>query len=209
LQSVTGFVCHRLAFSVALPSCATLNVQASMLGARLFTPGKVNIVEYSLLLVFPALMIFAAMMDLFTMTIPNRISIVLVAIFLIAAPLTGMSWEQFFVHLGTGFGVLAIGITLFAFGFVGGGDAKLLAAASLWIGFNDLGQYMFAVVLLGGLLSVLLLMYRGMLPPSWLLNQQWALRLHNKNEGIPYGLALSGAALWIFPVTGWFTAVAV
>lgn len=165
--------------------------------------------EYSLLLAFPALMIFAALMDLFTMTIPNRISIVLLAVFLIAAPLTGMTWEQFFVHLGTGVGVLALGIALFAFGLLGGGDAKLLAAASLWIGFNDLGQYMFMVVLLGGLLSLVLLIYRGMLPPSWLLGQSWALRLHNKQEGVPYGLALSGAALWIFPATGWFTAVAV
>lgn len=165
--------------------------------------------EYSLLLVFPALMIFAAMMDLFTMTIPNRISIVLVGAFLIAAPATGMSWEQFFVHLGTGTGVLVLGIALFAFGLVGGGDAKLLAAASLWIGFNDLGHYMFLVVLMGGLLSLMLLIYRGMLPPSWLLGQPWALRLHNKKEGIPYGLALSGAALWIFPATGWFATVAV
>ena len=165
--------------------------------------------EYTVLLVFPALMIFAAMMDLFTMTIPNRISIILVAAFLIAAPLTGMTWEQFFVHLATGAGVLALGIALFAFGLVGGGDAKLLAAASLWIGFNDLGHYMFLVVLMGGLLSLLLLVYRGMLPPRWLLGQPWALRLHNKKEGIPYGLALSGAALWIFPATGWFAAVAV
>lgn len=164
---------------------------------------------YYLLLLFPALMIFAALMDLFTMTIPNRISIILVAGFLIAAPLTGMSWELFFVHLGTGICVLSLGIALFAFGLVGGGDAKLLAAASLWIGFNDLGQYMVAVVLMGGLLSLLLLVYRGMLPPGWLLNQQWAVRLHNKQEGIPYGVALSGAALWIFPATGWFTAVAV
>ena len=162
---------------------------------------------YSLLLVFPALMIFAAMMDLFTMTIPNRISIILVAAFLIAAPLTGMDWDQFFIHLGTGAAVLALGIVLFAFNLLGGGDAKLLAAASLWIGFDYLGQYMFMVVLLGGGLSIMLLAYRGMLPPRWLLGQPWALRLHNKKEGIPYGLALSGAALWIFPTTAWFTAV--
>lgn len=165
--------------------------------------------EYSLILVFPALMIFAAMMDLFTMTIPNRISIILVATFLIAAPLTGMGWEQFLVHSGTGVAVLAVGIALFAFGLLGGGDAKLLAAASLWIGFDALGQYMVMVVMLGGLLSLLILFYRGMLPPTWLLSQNWALRLHNKKEGVPYGLALSGAALWIFPSTMWFTSVAV
>ena len=166
-----------------------------------------DVLEYSLLLVFPALMIFAAMMDLFTMTIPNRISIILVAAFLVAAPLTNMGWEQFFTHLGTGFAILVLGISLFAFGLLGGGDAKLLAAASLWIGFDALGPYMFMVAILGGLLSIVLLAYRGMLPPSWLLRQHWALRLHNKREGIPYGLALSGAALWVFPTTAWFAAV--
>jgi prepilin peptidase CpaA len=164
--------------------------------------------QNSLLLVFPAMMIFAAWMDLFTMTIPNRISIILVAAFLIAAPVTGMGWEQFLIHLATGATLLAIGIALFSFGLLGGGDAKLLAAASLWIGFNDLGQYMFMVVLMGGALSVVLLIYRGLLPPKWVLNQPWALRLHNKKEGIPYGLALSGAALWIFPATAWFNVAA-
>jgi prepilin peptidase CpaA len=164
-------------------------------------------VEYSLLLVFPVLMVFAAMMDLFTMTIPNRISIVLVAAFLVVAPLTQMAWEQFFIHLGTGFAVLALGIALFAFGLLGGGDAKLLAAASLWIGFDALVSYMVMVAIMGGLLSLVLLAYRGLLPPKWLLGQRWALRLHNKKEGIPYGLALSGAALWVFPTTAWFAAV--
>ncbi len=165
--------------------------------------------DYWLLLIFPALMIFAALMDLFTMTIPNRISIILAAGFLIAAPLTGLGLEQFLMHLGTGVVVLMIGVALFAFGLVGGGDAKLLAAASLWIGFNDLGQYVFMVVLMGGALSLMLLTYRKLPPPRLLLGQQWALRLHNKKEGIPYGLALSGAALWIFPTTSWFTTVAV
>ncbi len=165
--------------------------------------------EYSLLLIFPALMIFGAMMDLFTMTIPNRVSIFLVAAFLIAAPLTGMGWEQFFTHVATGLGVLVIGFTLFAFRLVGGGDAKLFAAAALWIGFDYLGQYMVAFALMGGVLSIVLLAYRSMLPPRFLLDQAWAIRLHSKKEGIPYGLALSGAALWIFPTTAWFTAVTV
>lgn len=164
--------------------------------------------EYSLLLVFPAMMIFAALMDLFTMTIPNRISIILIAAFLIAAPLTGMGWEQFFTHVATGLAVLAFAFALFAFGLVGGGDAKLLSAASLWIGVDYLGSYMVITVVMGGLLSIALLLYRVMLPPRWLLNQEWAIRLHNKKEGIPYGLALSGAALWIFPTTAWFVAIA-
>ena len=164
--------------------------------------------EYALLLVFPALMVFAAMMDLFTMTIPNRISIALTVSFVVVALLTGMSWEQFAWHLATGFAVLALGIALFAFGLVGGGDAKLLAAASLWLGLEYLGQYMLMVTVLGGALALLIMIYRGILPPSWALGQSWALRLHNKKEGIPYGIALGGAALWVFPTTAWFSSVA-
>ncbi|NBU27766.1 MAG: peptidase, partial [Caulobacteraceae bacterium] len=41
--------------------------------------------QIAVLLVFPAAVIFAAAMDLVSMTIPNRISIVLVAAFFILA----------------------------------------------------------------------------------------------------------------------------
>lgn len=163
--------------------------------------------EYSLLLVFPAAMAFAAMMDLFTMTIPNRISLALLGAFLVAAPLTGMPWEQFGLHIATGFGILLLGIVLFALGYVGGGDAKLLAVASLWIGPQFLLSYVAMATILGGLLSLMILSYRGIMPPLWLTRQKWAMKLHDPQVGVPYGLALSGAALWIFPTTTWFAAV--
>lgn len=164
--------------------------------------------DYALIMVFPAAMAFAAMMDLFTMTIPNKISLVLVGAFLIVAPLTGMPLEQFATHLGTGFGVLIIGIAMFAFGWLGGGDAKLLAAASLWIGYESLPPYLVMVTLMGGGLSLLILSYRNAGPPQWAVGHEWALRLCDKDAGVPYGLALSGAALWVFPTTAWFAAVA-
>ena len=165
--------------------------------------------EYLLVLIFPSLMAFAAMMDLFTMTIPNRISILLVSAFVVVAPLTGMGWGDYLVHVTTGLAVLALGVVLFAVGFLGGGDAKLLAAASLWLGFENLLQYVVLVAILGGLLSGVLLVYRGILPPRWLTSHAWAMRLHDRTEGIPYGLALAGAALWVFPTTVWFNTVAV
>ena len=143
------------------------------------------------------------------MTIPNRISLLLIAGFLIAAPLTGMQWEVFLMHLATGVVVLLLGIALFAFRLLGGGDAKLLAAASLWIGWAHLGLYMGMVVILGGVLAAMLLIYRGMPMPVCLWGQPWALRLHSSKEGIPYGLALTGAALWVFPLTTWFSLAAV
>ena len=45
--------------------------------------------ELAILTVFPAAVAFAGAMDLFTMTIPNRISLALVAGFAVLAPLAG------------------------------------------------------------------------------------------------------------------------
>ena len=164
--------------------------------------------EYPLLLVFPAAMALAAAMDLLTMTIPNRVSLALLAAFVAAAPLTGMPWPQFFSHLLAGFGMLALGILMFARGWIGGGDAKLLAAAMLWLGFDNGIQYAFLVAQMGGVLAAAILAYRSLVPPLWLAGQPWALRLHDRRTGIPYGVALGAAALWVYPSTKWFAVLA-
>jgi prepilin peptidase CpaA len=161
------------------------------------------VLEYPLLLVFPAAMAFAGAMDLLTMTIPNRVSLALLAAFAAAAPLTGMPWPQFFSHLLAGFMMLAVGILMFARGWIGGGDAKLLAVVVLWLGFESVVQYLFLVAALGGLLAAAILTYRSLVPPLWLANHSWALRLHDPRSGIPYGIALAAAALWIYPSTRW------
>lgn len=167
-----------------------------------------TVFDYALLMVFPAAMAFAALMDLFTMTIPNRISLVLVGAFLVVAPVTGMPMDQFIAHICTGFGVLVLGIAMFSFGWLGGGDAKLLAAASLWIGYEALLSYVVMTTIIGGVLALVILMYRKIMPPLWATRHAWAMRLYDKHSGIPYGIALSAAALWVFPSTVWFASVA-
>lgn len=156
--------------------------------------------EYVLLLVFPAVMAFAGAMDLLTMTIPNRISVGLVAAFLLAAPLLGLSPEQFAMHVAAGLLVLMAGILLFAIGGFGGGDAKLLAAGALWIGFDQLLAFLVLTTVCGGLLAVAILFYRK-LPLLGVYAPDWAIRLHKPGGGIPYGVAIAGSALLVFPVT--------
>lgn len=163
--------------------------------------------EYSILLLFPAAMIFAGVMDLFTLTIPNRVSVALVAGFFAAALVTGMSWQALGGHIAVGGAVLLIGFMLFAFGYVGGGDAKLLAAAALWFGTSQVLAYLMMVAVAGGMLAVLVLLYRAIIPPPFLMKQPWALRLHDRKSGIPYGLALAAGALWVYPTTAWFATV--
>jgi prepilin peptidase CpaA len=161
--------------------------------------------EYLLLLAFPAAMVFAGAMDLLTMTIPNRISLFLVAAFAVAAPLAGLSIHDILVHLAAGSAVLAIGIVLFSLGWLGGGDAKLMAAAALWFGTDNLVMYFAQVAVFGGVLAVAILLYRRIPVPA-IPVPAWAERLHQKNCGIPYGIAIAAAALKMYPNTPWFTA---
>jgi prepilin peptidase CpaA len=164
--------------------------------------------EHPLILIFPLAMAFAASMDFFTMTIPNRISIVLIGSFAVIAAVVAPTWTVIGNHLLVAGVVFAVALGMFALGWMGGGDAKLLVAASLWVGPNLFLEYIVGVAMIGGVLSLATLYYRGIVVlPPWLNRQRWALRLHEKNAGIPYGIALGASAMLIYPQTVWFAAL--
>lgn len=155
----------------------------------------------SLLVVFPFLMAYAAARDLLTMLIPNTVSIALVAAFAVFAAAGGLGWSDLAGHLGAGAATLAVTFTLFAFGFIGGGDAKLAAATALWIGFDQLAGYLLVASLAGGALTMLILALRSQPLPSPFARLPFALHLHDARTGVPYGIALALAALVVLPET--------
>src|SRR6202171_3156055 len=159
------------------------------------------------LLLFPALMAFAAASDLLTMTISNRVSLALGVGFVVLAILSGMGLYDILSHIGAGAAVLVVAFACFAMGWVGGGDAKVAAAAALWFGFGHLMNYLLYASLFGGALTLLLLQFRQWPLPYALAGQTWLIRLHAKESGIPYGIALAIGALMIYPETEWITAV--
>src|SRR5579863_8704917 len=165
------------------------------------------ILDVARLLLFPALMAFAAASDLFTMTISNRVSLALAAGFLVLALASGMGFTDLLLHLGAGATVLAVAFVCFAMGWVGGGDAKVAAAAALWFGFAHLLNYLLYASLFGGALTLLLLQFRQWPLHYALTDQTWLLKLHAKESGIPYGIALAVSALVIYPETEWIKAV--
>ena len=155
------------------------------------------------LLLFPALMAFAASSDLLTMTISNRVSLALTAGFGAIALATGMSGAELLPHLGAGFLVLAVAFIFFACGWIGGGDAKLAAVTALWLGFDQLLNYLLYASLIGGAMTLLMIRLRMMPLPAALQGQEWAERLHQPQGGVPYGIALAAAALVVYPHTTW------
>jgi prepilin peptidase CpaA len=155
------------------------------------------------LLLFPALMAFAASSDLFTMTISNRVALALVAGFFALAFASGMSPADMLTHSGAALAVQPGSFTLYAWGWIGGGDAKLAAATALWLGFDHLVAYLLYASILGGALTLLVIQFRGLPLPAALLGQDWVERLHRRNAGVPYGIALAASALLIYPDTAW------
>ena len=155
------------------------------------------------LLLFPALMAFAASSDLLTMTISNRLSIALAVGFFLLALVTGMGLHAIGMHLAAAAVVLAVAFVFFSQGWIGGGDAKLAAATALWFGFDHLLDYLVYASLFGGVLTLAILQFRKLPLPGVLSRQAWILRLHDSSGGIPYGIALAAAALVVYPKTVW------
>jgi prepilin peptidase CpaA len=158
------------------------------------------------LLLFPALMAFAASSDLLTMTISNRLSLALTGGFFLLTLVTGMSLPAIGMHLVAAALVLAVSFGFFSQGWIGGGDAKLAAATALWFGFDYLLGYLIYASLFGGALTLILIQFRKLPLPAILARQGWVLRLHEQGAGVPYGIALAAAALAIYPQTGWMPA---
>lgn len=165
------------------------------------------ILDLARLLLFPALVAFAAASDLFTMTISNRVSLALVAGFFVLALAGGMAPYEMLSHIGAGALLLVVAFTCFAMGWMGGGDAKVAASIALWFGFAQLMDFLLYASLFGGALTLLLLQFRQWPLPYGLAGQAWLARLHDKEGGVPYGIAITFGALLVYPETEWVKAI--
>ena len=162
-------------------------------------------IEAVALVVFPTLMVFAAFSDLFTMTIPNRVSLLLVFFYFALALYLPIPLQTVGLHVSCGLAVLALTFVLFQFGWVGGGDAKLASATALWLGWEHLLDYGLIASLAGGVLTIAIIALRWRDLPRRLLSIAFVARLAEKSNGVPYGIALAIAGLLMYPQTGVWT----
>ncbi len=157
--------------------------------------------ELLVLIVLPVLLALAAGWDIASFTIPNFLQLALIASFCVFVVATGMAPAAIGGHLLAGFLGLVVGFTLFALGFIGGGDAKLFACVVLWLGFANLVDYAVVASVMGGALTFAIVGLRHLPLPAVLTGQAWILRLHDAKGGIPYGVALAAGAFLILPQT--------
>ncbi|MGV1871084.1 A24 family peptidase [Agrobacterium rosae] len=153
----------------------------------------------AIFLILPLCLAFAALTDLFTMTIPNRVSLVLFGSFLLIAPFAGLGWQNIGMSFAASLTVFSFCFVLFSMNTMGGGDAKLLTASAMWFGFDmSLMEFMFAVAIIGGILTVGILLLRSRsqeimasglpIPDSLLVAKK-----------VPYGIAIAIGGLLTYP----------
>nr|WP_314433704.1 prepilin peptidase [uncultured Brevundimonas sp.] len=147
----------------------------------------------------PALVIVGGLHDLLTMKIPNWISVALVLLFLPVALMAGLGPATLAIHVGVGLAALFAGMGMFALRWIGGGDAKLMAATCLWLGLSGSGMFLLWTGVVGGVFCLFLMMARQHLQMVTPFAPGWAARLLEPKGDIPYGVAIAIGALLAFP----------
>lgn len=167
----------------------------------------------ALMIAFVGLVLYGALSDARELRIPNRLSLALLVLFFPTALVAGIGIEVLAWHLIAGVALLVLGFGLFALGLFGGGDAKLMSACALWVGWDQIGYFALWVVIVGGVLSLLVILLRKGLGlwPNWLVSR--AQGLFEPGKAVPYGIAISAGALIQLPhmavvPQSWVTAIA-
>jgi len=163
--------------------------------------------EFALLFFFPFFMVYSAASDILTMTIPNQVSLLLIAGFFVLAVAIGLDMSTILWHLAAFAAVLFGGFALFAIGQMGAGDVKLSASTALWLGWSiHLVEYLILFSFIGGVLVMINLFSRGRFVPEFAGRMEWFVRLYNSNK-VPYGVALGAAGIMVYPSTVWMKSI--
>jgi prepilin peptidase CpaA len=131
------------------------------------------------------LLVAAAVCDLQRREIPHWtvITIALLAPFFWWA--TGLAiWPEMAVQLGLALVVLAAFAAMFVFGWMGGGDVKLLAALALWLPWQAMVMLLVIMSFAGGALTLGYVVWSR-------------IRRASATPEIPYGVAIAFAGLWL------------
>jgi prepilin peptidase CpaA len=157
------------------------------------------------LLLFVFAMLSAAVSDLTTFKIRNNLVLTLLLAYFAFAPVVGFTGQEIGRSIMVAGVVLLVSFALFVAGLIGGGDAKLAAVTTLWLGADKAFAYFLFVSLLGGVLAVIVYACRRWPLPQRLADVPWMARLRARAQGteLPYGIAITLAGLFMVPSTPW------
>ena len=115
--------------------------------------------------------------------------------------------EIFAWHVIAGLVTFVAGFILFSAHIFGGGDAKMLAACALWVGWDVLVEFAIVTAFAGGALVIAMKIWvffaeRRETNPM-IKNMKWASNFLSKTPQLPYGIAIAAGGVIVFPTTWW------
>lgn len=148
-----------------------------------------------LLILAQLLLLGAAVQDALTLKISNLISLALLLVFAAWVIAVGPEWSlwqnaaAFLLTFGAGLG-------LFALRWLGGGDVKLLVAASAWFALGGWAMTLFYIGMAGLVLAVVILIARRVVP------EKLRVSVFKRGGPIPYGIAIAAGVILAFNLIG-------
>lgn len=163
------------------------------------------------LAIFPLLAVTAAVSDITSFRIPNWLTAAIAICFAIIALAAGMPKDVLLWHLLAGGVALLVGFVFFLPGFIGGGDAKLIAVCSLWIGWDQLAPFIVYTAFAGGALAAAYLVWNMLRTHIEITSRSPENSLVKKlaafKHDLPYGAAIAVGACAIYPHTWWLASL--
>jgi prepilin peptidase CpaA len=145
-----------------------------------------------------AVLLAAAAQDFLDYLIPNRLVLALVALYPIYVLAAGGGAVDWLGGILVGGAVLIAGLVLFAFRLIGGGDAKLLAATSLWAGPALILPFLLLTAVAGGILALMMIAAARLtifFPQLLRIVPQQTAVLGQQN--LAYGVAIAAGGLFV------------
>jgi prepilin peptidase CpaA len=156
---------------------------------------------------FALLLLLAAWTDAARFTIPNWIPGAMIALWLVASPFLALGWAGAGLSLATFALVLGLGLALWAPGWLGGGDVKLIAAVALWFGWPDVLAFVLYAAAAGGLLALVLIALRRVSPMLPVSAEALGKTALAQGAPAPYAIAIAAGSLLVLPQSTLFAAL--
>lgn len=156
-------------------------------------------IQWIITIPFVAIVVYAAASDFQIQTIPNWTAVALALLFLPASYIWQLDGTETALRYSVGISLFAGGALLFARGFIGGGDVKMIAATGLWFGWQGLLIYLFTVTLMGGVLALTVLILRKYFSTvPFLADLPWMNDQPGQGQSLPYGVAIGTASIFLY-----------
>lgn len=150
-----------------------------------------NPIVYAAIGVYCVFLIIAAVGDVKSFTITNKLNILFFLSFLIFAPFLGLGFAEIGQHFLVALAAFLICFVLFTIGVFGGGDVKLVGATAFWLGSAPMMSYVFYTAIAGGFLAIIILTSRLLAKKYGLpRSPKWLRQMLRGHSAIPYGVAL-------------------